>query len=89
MILWVVEQDRHEAILLHQKKTVIRILDRDAVILFHNGHYFLHLPRGLSSEHTGPIVHETIIHIRAESRRAVIQASMYEEQYGSFHNNEW
>ena len=89
MILWVVEQDRHEAILLHQKKTVIRILDRDAVVLFHNGHYFLHLPRGLSSEHTGPIVHETIIHIRDENRHAVIQASMYEEQYGSFHKIEW
>ena len=89
MIIWITEGDRHEAVLLCHGKTVIRVLGRDAFILFHNAQYYLHLPRGLTSDHSGPLTHETRIRIKDETGSAFLAASFYGEDYGSFRKLCW
>ena len=89
MIIWITEEDRHQAVLLNEPKVSFRILGHDVCILDHQGKYYLRLPRGLSCDSNGPLKHESRIRITDGTQNAILLCSMYAKGYDRFRKYEW
>ncbi len=91
MIGWIVEQDRRNAVLLHEKRVCFQILGQECTIYLQEGSYYLRVPYPLRFIQNPAIEHEavTIILDPESGNSAEIFWSIYEKGYDCFQRRCW
>lgn len=91
MIGWVVEQDRRQAVLLHERRVMMELFHQECSIYQADGIYHMKLPYGCSYISHPQIEHQAVTGITDEQTgaSASIYWSMYDRGYGTFQHYAW
>ena len=91
MIGWIVEKDRRQAVLLHERRVIFELLHQDCSIYKDNGIYHIKLPYGFIYLERPQIEHEAITRIKdvLTASQAAVYWSMYDSGYGTFRHYSW
>ena len=88
MIGWVVERDRRQAVLLHERRVMMELIHQECSIYKADGIYQMKLPYGFTYISHPKIEHEAVTRITDErtGTQAAVYWSMYDREYGTFHH---
>ncbi len=91
MIGWITEQDRRQAVLIHDRRMIFELLNQDCSIYQTQGSYHLKLPYGCRYESKPAIEHQAVSVIRdlRTQAQAAIFWSVYDKGYGVFRRYVW
>ena len=91
MIGWVVERDRRQAVLLHERRVMMELIHQECSIYKADGIYQMKLPYGFTYISHPKIEHEAVTRITDErtGTQAAVYWSMYDREYGKFYHYSW
>ena len=91
MIGWIAEQDRRQAVLLHERRVMIELLHQECSIYQAGGVYHMKLPYGCTYIRHPQIEHQSVTEIADQKtgETATVYWSMYDRGYGEFHHYAW